>query len=489
MTAGAARKSLEPWLLDSVNFYPHQVDGIRQMLKMKSILLADDMGLGKSIQALTLFCTDVKTGQGDVLLVVCPVSVRTNWSLEIEKFTRIPHMLLGEEINNLTGASRSLPPGERTKQIVEFAMWSGPKILILNYEQVRPHLGELNALRARMLILDEAQYIKGHDSVRTKACLSIKAERSVLLTGTPVLNQVDDLWALLNRISPRNFPNYYAFVNRYCVFGGYKSKQIVGVKNEKELHRILDQVMIRRLKKDVLTIPEPRYIQVPVELHPLQRALYDEVDESMTLRNMDPNADDMEIQNALTKFLRLKQICGTPASVGHPDKSYKLDEVINKSRQVLLNDEKLVIFTQFRPVLASIESRLKAEGMPVVVLHGDVPRHERQEIVSNWSSFPAPIILLCMIQVAGIGLNMTKARTAFFVDKLFVPGLNQQAVDRLHRIGQQETQPIEVYEFIAQHTVEQRVEQILKLKKKIFDNVIEGTGVVRRLIEALRELE
>lgn len=459
------------------------------MIKMRGILLADDMGLGKSLQALTTFCADVKTGQGDVCLIVCPVTVRTNWSDEIEKFTRVRHMLLGEELNPLTGKIRTLSQSERSEQLVTFAMWKGPKILVLNYEQVRPHLGELNALGARMLILDEAHKIKGHDSARTKACLGIKAERSLLLTGTPVLNQVNELWALLNRISPRNFPNYYAFVNRYCVFGGYNSCQIVGVKNEKELRKILDQVMIRRLKKDVLTIPEPRYITVPVELHPLQRRLYDQIEEEMLLESIDPSANDEIIENALTKFLRLKQICGTPATVGHEDKSYKLDEVVEKGREILLNGEKLVIFTQFRPVLACIEARLKGEGIPVLTLHGDVPNHERQKIVAQWSTFRGPIVLLCMIQVAGVGLNMTASRTAFFVDKLFVPGLNKQAVDRLNRIGQQETQPVEVYEFIARRTVEQRVEQILRTKEKIFDNVIEGAGVVRRLLEALRKAD
>jgi SNF2 family DNA or RNA helicase len=487
ITAVRPRKSLEPWLLDSVVYFPHQVAGIRKLMRMKSFLLADDMGLGKSLQALTVFATDVLTGQGQTCIVVCPVTLRANWADEIEKFTRIPYMLLGEEINPSNGKLRTLSPNERSAQIVEFFSWNTPKILILNYEQVQAHLGELNALRARVVIFDESHKIKNHKAKRTQACLELKSERSFLLTGTPILNQVNELWPILNRISPNHFPNYFAFVNRYCVFGGYKNKSIVGVKNQKELQKILDQIMLRRLKKDVLTLKEPRYIQVPVELHPNQRKLYDQIDEEMQLENVDPNSPPHIMENALTQFLRLKQICGTPATMGYPDDSYKLDVVVEKAVEVLANGEKLVMFTQFRGVLEALASRLANENVSLLQIHGSIPKQDRQPLVKEWAAYSKPNVLLCMSQVAGEGLNMTAARTGFLVDKLFVPGSNQQLVDRLHRIGQQETQPVEIYEFIARHTIENRIEQILRTKKRIFDNVIEGAGVVSKLLQALRD--
>jgi SNF2 family DNA or RNA helicase len=482
------RKSLEPYLLDSVTFYPHQIAGVRKLLRMKSFLLADDMGLGKSLQALTVFCADVKTGAGDVCIVICPVTLKANWADEIEKFTRIKYMVLGEEFNPNTGGTRILSAGERSRQIVEFANWNGPKILILNYEQVGTHLPELNALNAHCLIFDEAHYIKGHASKRTQASLALRGERSFLLTGTPILNQVNELWSLLNRISPRHFPNYFAFVNRYCIFGGYKNKQIVGVKNQKQLQRILDQVMLRRLKKDVLTIPQPYYIQVPVDLHPLQRKLYDQADEELRLDSFDPNADPLIIENALVKFTRLKQICCTPATLGYPDNSYKLDSVVEKGSEVITSGEKLVVYTQFRPGLECLANRFDKLDIPVIQLHGDVPKSDRISQVKEWSLYPEPIVLLCMTQVAQ-GFNATAAKVCFFVDKLFVPGLNQQAVDRLHRIGQQETQPIQVYEFIARRTKEARIEKILRDKKKLFENVIDATGIMAKLLQALKEAD
>lgn len=490
MTAQKPRKSLEPYLLDDVHFYPHQIEGVRKLLRLKSFLLADDMGLGKSLQALTVFCADVKTGAGSVAIVICPVSLRGNWADEIEKFTRIKYMLLGEEINPKTGKVKILGPAARSRQIAEFSSWDIPKILILNYEQVGIHLGEINSLKVRVAIFDEAHYIKNPEAVRTKACLKIKAERSFLLTGTPILNQVNELWSLFNRIAPGNFSNYHAFKNRYCVFGGYKNKAIVGVKNGKELQHILDQLMLRRLKKDVLDLKAPQYIQVKVDLSPLQRKLYDQAEDLMEIENIDPNADPMILENALTKFLRLKQICCTPATIGHPDESYKLDAVVERALEIMRQGEKLVIFTQFRNVLACVVGRLEKEGIAVYQLHGDIPKHERPGIVKNhWGVHPGPAVLACMLQVAGEGLNMIQAKTGFFIDKDFVPGTNRQAVDRMHRIGQQETQAVQIFEFNARNTIESRIEAILRTKMKLFDNVIEGAGVVSRLLRALQEAD
>jgi SNF2 family DNA or RNA helicase len=479
---------MEPYLFDSVVFREHQINGIRKLMRMKSFLLADEMGLGKSLQALTVFVGDVMTGQGNIALVVCPVTLRANWADEIEKFSRIRYMLLGEEVNPSTGKSRILTPMERTVQIVEFFSWSGPKILILNYEQVEPHLDELNVLQARVAIFDEAHYIKNPDSKRTKAALGLKAERNFLLTGTPVLNQVNELWSLLNKIAPQHFKNYYAFRNRYCVFGGYKNKQITGVKNQKELQNILEQVMVRRLKKDVLTLPQPYYVQHIVDLHPTQRKLYDQAEEELQIDSIDPNAPPHELENALVKFLRLKQICGTPATLGHPDDSYKLDAVVDRAKIDIASGEKIVIFTQFREVLAVTAKRLENEGISVTQLHGGIDKRERVPLVREWCNTPSPSVLLCMTQVA-VGFNATASRVCYFIDKLFVPGLNNQAIDRLHRIGQQEAQPVLVVEFIAKQTVESRVEKILRDKKKIFDNVIEGAGIISKLLQALREVE
>jgi len=461
---------------------------------MNSAILADDMGLGKSLQALTVFGIDVFMGRSTSAIIVSPVTLKGNWADEIDKFTRFRFTVLGEGVKP-NGRPKTLTKAERTKQIENFREAIGPKILIVNYEQVDPHVEELNACRFDMVIFDEAHYLKNPKAKRTKACMKLETRRSFLLSGTPMRNRVDELWPLLYRVDPVTYANYWSFRNRYCVFGGWQNKQIVGVQNEAELTTRLQSVMLRRLKKDVLNLKEPQYIQRRVNLSPQQQELYDEVMNEMQMTLPD-NPDPMDIENALTKFLRAKQICATTATVLglEEDHSNKLDLVTDDSIEILEGGNKIVVWTQFRMVIEAYKQRmkkaLKSEGLnvPIFELHGDVPIPTRQPIVAQWSAVPGPAVMIGMLQVAGVGLNMTAARHAQFIDKLFVPGDNQQAVDRIHRIGQDETQPVQVFEYITRNTIENRIEQILKDKKILFGNVVEGAsgsaGWKRKLIEA-----
>ncbi len=479
------RKSLEPWLKDDVEFYPHQVDGIRILARIPHFLLADQMGLGKSLQALTVFSIDVKLGRARTLLVVCPVSLRGNWYDEVQKFTRYPSLLLGQEPHpTKPGHFKMLGPKARSEQLKQFLAEEGPRVVIANYEQVVAHHPELQFMD--FVVLDEAHYIKNPDSQRTRAALKLRhRKRTALMTGTPVLNQVGELWPLLHMIDPIRWPNPRKFLNRYAVYGGYEGRQIIRQKHVRELNEALAPIMLRRLKKDVLTLPEPKIIQIPVDLHPDQRKLYDQVAEELMLA--DENGQLQEIDNALVKFLRLKQICGSTGTIpGNPDHSHKLDRAIEITVEAMLNGEKVVIFTQFRSIHALIVERLRKAGVRTIAeLHGDIPTHDRQRVVREWSEFSGPIPIVCMLQVAGVGLNMTAARTAIFVDKLFTPGLNNQAIDRLHRIGQQETQPVEIYEIIARDTIESRIEQILKTKDRNSKELVEETVTLQNLMKEI----
>jgi SNF2 family DNA or RNA helicase len=478
-TQPTERKSLAPWVQDWVEYYPYQIDGIRQLCNRTSFLLADDMGLGKSLQALTIFAVDVIRGWAETAIVVAPVTLKGNWSDEIVKFTGFPHTVLEGS------------PKQRQKQLLDFEAIAGPKILVVNYEQVASHLTFLNALRFDVSIFDEAHYLKNHKAKRTKACMSLKAKRSFLLTGSPMLNHVNELWSLMHRIDPNAFPKYWSFVNRYCVFGGYEGKQIIGVKNERELTERLQNFMLRRLKRDVLNLKEPQIIQRRVDLAPQARPIYDEVINEMRLPRVD-QAEPDDIENALTKFLRLKEICGTTYKFTGEDHSAKLDLAIEDSLELLENGNKLVIMTQFLDVQARYIERLRQEkgDWEIWQLNGSVPKQDRQPIVREWSNAKRPGVIVCMIQVAGMGLNMQASQHILFLDKLFVPMLNRQAIDRIHRIGQDETQPVQVFEYITRNTIENRVETILKTKKKLFGEIVETNPLwKKKLYAALLEEE
>lgn len=471
------RKSLEPIIPDSVVYYTHQIEGVRELAKRKNFILADDMGLGKSLQAITVFAVDVFRGWAETALVVCPVTLKENWSDEFEKFTRIPCTVLEGT------------PTQRSKILDEFNSLEGPRVLVVNYEQVASHQVELESMNFHVGIFDEAHYLKNPKAKRTKSCFALRFKRTFMLTGTPMLNQVNELWALLYLCDRRRFPKYYAFINRFCVFGGYQDKQIIGVKNEKQLTEHLQEYMIRRLKKDVLDLPEVQIIERKVELKPEQRKLYDEVFNEMRLERADKDEAD-DIENALTKFLRLKQICGTTHPFTGEDVSSKLDLAVDDAIEMLSQGHKIVVFTQFRDVLERFCVRLdhKAPHFDIWELHGGIKQEERQPAVKAWSNSPTPGAIVCMLQVAGVGLNMTAAQNALFLDKLFVPGLNQQAIDRLHRIGQSTTQPVQIHEYFCKGTIESRVNQILKQKKKIFGDIVESDPMwKKKLLAAMLE--
>lgn len=471
------RKSLEPFIKDEVEYYRHQVEGIRHLIKLKSWLLGDDMGLGKSIQALTVFGADVFRGWAKTCLIVCPLSLKENWADEIEKFTRFPYTVLQGT------------PAQRNKQLLDFYVEKDPRILIVNYEQVTAHQDFLDKIRFDVAIFDEAHYLKNPKAKRTKACLDVYSHRSFMLTGTPMLNHVNELWAILHRIDPAGYPKYWSFLQRYAVFGGYKDKQIVGVKNETELTERLQSVMLRRLKKDVLDLPEVQYVERRVDLSKAQRKLYDGVVEELKLQRVGEEDPD-NIENALTKFLRLKQICGTTFSFTNEDDSTKLDLATEDAIELIENGHRIIVFTQFRDVLACYAKRMEELDVPVYQLHGGVKQEERQGIVKQWSLSEKPGVIVCMLQVAGVGLNMTAARHLQFLDKLFVPGLNRQAVDRAHRIGQDTTQPVQVLEYICRNTIENRVNQILRTKSKLFGEIVESDpDWKRKLYKALMEMD
>jgi len=473
-TAPTARKSLVK-IKDSVTFYPHQLDGIRDLARRSSFLLCDEMGLGKTLQALVVAAIDFERQWAKRVLVVSPATIKWNWFDEIRAFTNFTAMVLDGT------------PKVRNEQLDTYTARDFD-ILIVNYEQVVAHKDKFNQMGFDIIIFDEAHYCKNYKSQRTKACTALKANRKFLLTGSPLLNQANELWSLLHMIDPAAYPNYWRFVSRYCVFGGYKDKQIVGTKNSKELTTKVQSVMLRRLKRDVLDLPDKQHIIVRVDLCAEQKELYEQAQDEMKM-DLPSSPTPVEMENALVKFLRLKQICGTTFAIDPAlgDHSFKLDRVFDMVEEIT-QTEHVVLFTQFRGVQAAIVKRLEAikPAIPIYQLNGDTPMKDRVGTVTAWGN-NRPGAIVCMLQVAGVGLNMTQSKKCIFVDKLFVPKLNEQAEDRLHRIGADKTQPVQIFQLICRNTIENRIETILKRKQKLFDTLIEDSQWKRELYKALME--
>lgn len=457
-------------------YHPWQVDGIRMGARMGSFMLNDDMGLGKSIQALTVAAILHDKGVAKRILIGCPGGLVGNWQEELEKNTLFTSI----------GLNGDVTAKQQEKLLKEYEAGEAD-ILVASYDMLVKHQAWFHAFPWDVAIYDECHQLKERTSLRSRAIIGrqednwtgIPARWNMMLTGSPILNNVLDLWTLLHKVDPVRFPNFWVFRNRYAVFGGYKGKQCVGVKNEAELHSLLADYMIRREKSEV-GITDPIITPIYLELTKLQRKLYDQVFEEEILDV--PGLDDpLELDNALVKFGKLKMICGTTATIeGYEDSSTKLDWMMGRVGEILYDDqEPVVIFTQFRGVLAAAEERMRKKGWDPLVLHGDVPQADRAPLVKEWREdslqreMHRP--LLSMYQVGGVGLNMTAAHQVIRLDKLFVPKLNDQAVDRVNRLGRDTTKgPVRVWDPICRGTIEKRIERINETKARIFASVVDG---------------
>jgi SNF2 family DNA or RNA helicase len=468
---------------DEFDYRDYQIAGIRWMANRGSCILGDQPGLGKTLQCLTLAAIDFNRGDANRALVVAPPGLLANWQEEIAKFTNFSCQILHGS------------PKKRTKILDSF----DKDFLLVGYEQVKPHLEDLNSMGFDIVFVDEVQNVKNPKAQRTKALLKLSGyKRIVPITGSPMLNQAEDLWVLLHLVRPEQWPSYWAFYNRYVVtqtrvvehHGQTRSvRSSVGVKNESELHTKLSDVMLRRLKADAMAeLKEPLLVRVWVDLTELQRKLYREVKEESKL-TIPGNPTPLETENALLKFLKLKEIVGSAGTVdGHVDESSKLDVMIERIDELIKSGESVVVFTQFRKILSFIENRLKALDIPIWSLHGGVPKLDRVPMVNEWAESTKqgkPGVMACMFQVGGVGLNMTACNTVMLPDRLYVPELNRQAVDRVHRMGVDTTKPVQIVEFMARKTIDQRLDQILDRKSEIFGAVVDGVDWKRRAIASI----
>lgn len=498
--APAKRVSLEPFLRDSVDFYPYQAEGVRWLMRRQGGLLADDMGLGKTLQILGTYCVHVKAGRVATMVVICPNSLKKNWSNEIRKFTRIQHVVI-------PGGNST--PVKRQMLFAEYKAMVGPKILIINYDQVPNFLEQLNAEFFDIAVWDEAHMLKDPKSQRSTWNRQIYSRYSFMVTGTPMPNNVGELWTMLDRINPGEWGSYKQFMNMHALV---KKGQIVGTKNKQRLRKRLAQVMLQRRKEDHLDLPDVQYIARVVGITPQQRRLYERARDDLMIEMT--NEPDREIANDAVKFARLLQICGTTYCVDpETDSSEKLDLAVTDAAELVNEGHHIVVFTRWRPVQEAFVNRLrkvlkpkvdkfgdKIPPAPIRVINGDVDSDDRvnrkgeitalgrESIKTEWEE-DRPGVLCCTYQSAGVGLNMTKARHGLMLDKLYTPGLNKQAVDRMHRIGADRSQPVQILEYYVADTVEHRVHTILEIKKKTTADVIDMSVAERAMILAAMSAE
>ncbi|MFI8942181.1 SNF2-related protein [Streptomyces syringium] len=443
----------------------YQLRGLAWLDLMTSLglggCLADDMGLGKTVTLIALHLHRASRSAGTMppTLVICPASLLGNWQREIE------HFAPGVPVHRFHGTGRALD-----------AMTSG--FVLTTYGTMRTSAPLLAEHPWGLVVADEAQHVKNPHSRAAVALRTIPAPARIALTGTPVENNLSELWALLDWTTPGLLGSLKNFRARHA--RAIESED-QGEREEaaERLGRLVRPFLLRRRKSDPGIAPElPPKTETdhPVPLSREQAALYEAVVRE-TLTHIE-EAAGMARRGLVMKLLTdLKQICNHPAQylkedtarlTGRSGKLELLDELLDT---ILSEDGSVLVFTQYVSMARLLSAHLTARGVPSRLLHGGTPVARRQELVDEFQSGGVPVFLLSL-KAAGTGLNLTRAGHVVHYDRWWNPAVEEQATDRAYRIGQ--TQPVQVHRLIAEGTVEDRIADMLESKRALADAVLSG---------------
>ncbi|MCF2537509.1 DEAD/DEAH box helicase [Streptomyces sp. FB2] len=458
LTAGIRPAEPPPGLRATLRDY--QLRGLAWLDLMTSLglggCLADDMGLGKTITVIALHLKRARTAP---TLVVCPASLLGNWQREINRFAP------GVPVRRFHGPDRTLDDLDGG-------------FVLTTYGTMRSAAPTLAAADWGMVVADEAQHVKNPYSATAKALRTIPTPARVALTGTPVENNLSELWALLDWTTPGLLGPLKSFRARHAraVENGEDEEAV------ERLARLVRPFLLRRRKSDPGIVPElPPKTETdhPVPLTREQAALYEAVVRESLIAI--ETAEGMARRGLVLKLLTsLKQICDHPALYLKEDPSGErlafrsgklalLDELLDT---LLAEDGSALVFTQYVGMGRLITSHLASRAVPVEMLHGGTPVPERERMVDRFQSGASPVLVLSL-KAAGTGLNLTRAGHVVHFDRWWNPAVEEQATDRAYRIGQ--TQPVQVHRLITEGTIEDRIADMLASKRALADAIL-GTG-------------
>ncbi|MEV5385861.1 DEAD/DEAH box helicase [Streptomyces sp. NPDC052721] len=441
----------------------YQLRGLDWLARTTSLglgcCLADDMGLGKTVTLIALHLhRQSDPAAAGPTLVVCPASLLGNWQREIERFAP------GIPVRRFHGSGRDL------------ASLADGEFVLTTYGTLRLDAVRLAGVPWGMVVTDEAQHVKNPYSATARALRTVGARARVALTGTPVENNLTELWAILDWTTPGLLGSLGSFRARYAqpVEGGRDPAAA------QRLARLVGPFLLRRRKSDPGIAPElPPKTETdhPVALTAEQAGLY----EALVRETLDriTTVDDMTRRGLIMRLLTgLKQICNHPAQflkeddprlTGRSGKLELLDELLGT---ILAADSGVLVFTQYVRMARLLERHLAARGVSSLLLHGGTPVAAREDLVRRFQAGEAPVFLLSL-KAAGTGLNLTRAEHVVHYDRWWNPAVEAQATDRAYRIGQ--TRPVQVHRLIAEGTLEDRIAEMLSRKRELADAVL-GSG-------------
>ena len=448
--------------------FDYQKEGITFSLFKKGNIIADEMGLGKTLQAIAVAVLKKDIYGLNKTLVICPASLKYQWKKEIERFT-------DEKAIIIEGARE----GRHSiyKNAAEF-------FLIANYEAVMRDITVIQQNPPDMIILDEAQKIKNYDTKTSHAVKSIPKKHSLVITGTPLENNLLDLYSIMNFVDPEVLAPQWEFSMSHCYFDKEKKNRIMGYFNLQELKTRLADHVIRREKADVLKqLPAVQEVVVPVELHAAQAEIHAGLARSLApiLHKKYKTVYDMQrIQQILTS---MRMVCDSTFLIdketNHSPKLEELKTILLEKLDIKSRKRKVIIFSEWKTMLHLIGKMLKANGIQFVTLSGDIPVKKRGLLIEEFANNPNALVFLST-EAGGSGLNLQFADTVINFDLPWNPAKKNQRIGRINRIGQV-AQKLTAVNMVALNSIEQNIANGIVVKEALFDAVLKNASLTEEV--------
>ncbi len=429
----------------NANLRKYQIEGFNFMHILDSHnlsgILADDMGLGKTLEVITLFLSNDKVKPS---IVVCPKTLIFNWVSEIEKFA--PNLRFKTILGNKNERLDIITSIKNDEKI----------IYITSYDSLRNDIYLYKDIMFNFIILDEAQYIKNVFAQKSKSVKELMGKTRFALTGTPIENNIGDLWSIFDFLMPGYFPELNKFMARYQ-------------NNMEALRKVSSPFILRRTKKEVLNdLPDKIETIISCPMSKSQKMAYDayKLEAKETLDN---GGSAMDVLPLLT---RLRQICITPTlfTTNYPSDSGKLDMLYKMINDLINEGHKILIFSSFVEALNVIAEHLSTNSIMFHMLTGKTDIYSRKEYVNDFNSINDYKVFLISLKAGGTGLNLVSADTVIHLDPWWNISAENQATDRCYRIGQ--TRTVNVYKLVQEDSVEERIIELQNTKKDVIDKVI-----------------
>ena len=438
--------------------FPYQKEGIRFAAKAGKAIIADEMGLGKTIQAIGTAELLRHEGLAESVLIICPTSLKYQWKREIERFTKVKaHVIEGSHL-------------KRREQ------YQAPEpYKIISYNSACNDIKIMGSLQTDMLIMDEVQRLKNWNTQISIAARRIKSQYSVILSGTPLENKLEELYSVVEFVDQFCLSPYYKFRDKYILTN--ETGKIVGYKNLNDIGKRLSHVLIRRRKKDVrLQMPERMDQNIFVPMTKEQREIHDEyqmhVSRLIFKWNKMHFLSEADRQRLLLLLSQMRMICDSTYILDQKTRfDTKIDETMNILDNILANEEeKVVIFSQWERMTRLVAKELEKRSIGYEYLHGGVPSVKRKDLVNNFTDLPESRVFLST-DAGSTGLNLQVAATIINLDLPWNPAVLEQRIARIYRIGQKSN--IQVINLVTPQSIEEQMLSKLRFKSSMFEGALD----------------